>query len=612
MTISSTTARNDYVGTDALATYSYTFKIFIDEDLLVTTKDLSDVETTLVVDVDYTVTDAGETAGGTITLTAGNLATGYTLTIRRNRSLTQETDIRNQGDFFPEVHEDEFDSQIMIDQGQQDLIDRSLKLPESVPLSDFDPELPADFAGAIGKAIITNATGDGIATAASSPDASSIASAEGFASAAALSAAASAVSAGTLSPYGINNLGLLMSVAANALTIAIKEADGTSDPASGTDSVTIYFRSTTLTSGAKVERNLAAAESLVVPSGATLGHNDGEDDFIYVYAIDDSGSIRLAVASTDDWDEGELQSTTAISAASDDEFTLYATSTLASVPIRLIGRIKSNQVTAGTWALLPTEIEVGFLFNKEQDTATTSVDNITADTTISPLDDRRVFLVDTTGGVVNITLADPTLVEGIRYIVRDTGEDFFGNNCNLVRNGSENIEGAAANFSLKVRKGMWEFVSDGTDYWFVSLPQSDLDVAQISTQTATGVTAARFLYNLVALTNNPNGGFALNAGADTFTHPEKGLYKAVLELTGVVPNTTAATLTAVMRNVTQASDANLSVGPSQIAGSRFNFGYHFCYEVPDETEDYSIELFGGAGVTTIDVTGLGQLTIEKA
>lgn len=161
MTLSSSTNRNDYVGNNSTASYNYTFKIFNKNDLKVSQKDTNDVETLLTVDTDYTVNNAGDVNGGTIVLTAGNLETGYTLTIRRVRDLIQETDIRNQGDFFPESHEDAFDHQIMIAQQQQDELDRSSKLPESIPSSSFDPTLPTDIKSGNGRALKINDAGNG-------------------------------------------------------------------------------------------------------------------------------------------------------------------------------------------------------------------------------------------------------------------------------------------------------------------------------------------------------------------------------------------------------------------------------------------------------------------
>lgn len=164
MSLASATNRNDYTGNGATATYSYTFRIFEDSDLLVTTVDTDGVETELTLTTDYTVSGAGDASGGSITLVAGNLTSGYGITIRRVRPLTQTTDIRNQGDFYPETHEDAFDHMVMISQQQQDELDRSAKNAETVSSSDFDPTLPADMVGEENVVLMTNAAGDGFAT----------------------------------------------------------------------------------------------------------------------------------------------------------------------------------------------------------------------------------------------------------------------------------------------------------------------------------------------------------------------------------------------------------------------------------------------------------------
>lgn len=189
MTIASTTNRVSYTGNGAVDTYAYTFKIFSNTDLLVTVRDADDVETTLALTTHYTVTGVGETSGGNVVLVGtpafawidadGDLESGYVLIIRRVRPLRQETDIRNQGSFYPEGHEDEFDKQIMIDQQQQDAIDRSVKTPETVSSSDFSPTLPSDIGGAASKVPLTNEDGDGWADAADWPSADEIINAQG-------------------------------------------------------------------------------------------------------------------------------------------------------------------------------------------------------------------------------------------------------------------------------------------------------------------------------------------------------------------------------------------------------------------------------------------------
>jgi len=138
MTILSENSRMGYTGNGAVATYAFTFKVFSSGDLLVTVKDTDGVESNLVITTDYTVTlNANGTGSITLVnasqgwLTGGFLTTGFILAIRRSVDVTQETDIRNQGTFFPEDHENAFDYLTMIDQQQEDLIGRSIKLPET-------------------------------------------------------------------------------------------------------------------------------------------------------------------------------------------------------------------------------------------------------------------------------------------------------------------------------------------------------------------------------------------------------------------------------------------------------------------------------------------------
>jgi hypothetical protein len=134
-----TSNRNDADGNNTATTFPYGFKIFAATDLEVKVRDSSGAETTLTYPTHYSVTGVGARAGGNVVLADvdgawqnaadGTLKTGYHITIRRVRPLTQTTDIRNAGGFFADSHEDTFDHLIMIDQQQQDEIDRALKIP---------------------------------------------------------------------------------------------------------------------------------------------------------------------------------------------------------------------------------------------------------------------------------------------------------------------------------------------------------------------------------------------------------------------------------------------------------------------------------------------------
>lgn len=132
MTVSSTTARQTYIGDGSLATYPYNFRIFDDADLvLVKRNTVTGVETLLALTTDYTVTGAGGYNGGTFTLLAGVLPSGYDLAAFRELDILQATDLRNQGAYLAEVQERALDRLVMINQQLQDQLNRSIRLPDS-------------------------------------------------------------------------------------------------------------------------------------------------------------------------------------------------------------------------------------------------------------------------------------------------------------------------------------------------------------------------------------------------------------------------------------------------------------------------------------------------
>lgn len=135
MTISSATNTNDYTGTGALDTYSYTFEILNQSHLVLTIADDDGVEVELTITTDYTVTGVGEASGGTIVFVdsgqdwldaSGFLKTDYLLNIRQVVPLVQNTDIRNQGAFFPATYESALDYITRICQQLQEQVSRAV------------------------------------------------------------------------------------------------------------------------------------------------------------------------------------------------------------------------------------------------------------------------------------------------------------------------------------------------------------------------------------------------------------------------------------------------------------------------------------------------------
>lgn len=151
----------------------------------------------------------------------------------------------------------------------------------------------------------------------------------------------------------IGNVSIATSVAANALTVALKTAAG-ADATTDTP-IAITFRSSTAASGLPVTRKVTAALSVVVSSGSTLGHASATETPIYVYAIDNAGTVELAVSSTL-LEERTRQTTVAEGGggAADSSIVMYSTTARSNVGVRLIAILTSNQTTAGTWAAVPT------------------------------------------------------------------------------------------------------------------------------------------------------------------------------------------------------------------------------------------------------------------
>jgi hypothetical protein len=147
------------------------------------------------------------------------------------------------------------------------------------------------------------------------------------------------------------NAGLACSVAANALTIALKTFSGSD--ASATDVAYVPAHSG---SGAVTWRSVTAALSITVPSATTIGTVSGIASPVYVYAIDNAGAIELAVSLKYHGQHGVV-TTTAISGGGTST-TMYSTTARTSVPFSLIGVAYSTQTTAGTWASAPTDIQL--------------------------------------------------------------------------------------------------------------------------------------------------------------------------------------------------------------------------------------------------------------
>lgn len=133
------------------------------------------------------------------------------------------------------------------------------------------------------------------------------------------------------------------SVASSAMTVTLNPC-------------AIAFRSTTLTSGTTSTVAVPSAITVTIPSGATLGSVSNVQSDVMVVAINNAGTVELAVV-IGAGDESGVINTTAISGTSNTIGTYYSTATRSNVPYCVVGFIRSTQVTAGTWNAAPTLVQ---------------------------------------------------------------------------------------------------------------------------------------------------------------------------------------------------------------------------------------------------------------
>lgn len=131
MTVSTEVDHNDYTGNGVTTSFPYTFRIFTKTDLMVQVVDLNENITVLALDSDYSVMGAGTYSGGSVVLPSP-LASGWQISISREIPATQETDLRNQGKFFAEVHEDAFDKLTMLIQQCFSFLRLALRRPSFI------------------------------------------------------------------------------------------------------------------------------------------------------------------------------------------------------------------------------------------------------------------------------------------------------------------------------------------------------------------------------------------------------------------------------------------------------------------------------------------------
>lgn len=209
--------KEQYLGTGALADYTFDFKIGEADEILLIMLDASGVEvarqrgndTTILV---RSIVFDDENGGGTVTLLA-NLVTDYTLImLLANDAPTQPFEFRSKGSFTLRAFENALDWVAGAVQRVSWLSNRSIRMNDIDEGSDFDPQLPAGLQA--NRVIMVNPTGTGLVQ---GPTPAELAQASSDASAVAANALIAAAAATTSTANALSSTASAAAAAASAV-----------------------------------------------------------------------------------------------------------------------------------------------------------------------------------------------------------------------------------------------------------------------------------------------------------------------------------------------------------------------------------------------------------
>ena len=229
------------------------------------------------------------------------------------------------------------------------------------------------------------------------------------------------------------NAELTASVAANAITIALKTLAGSD--ATATDAITAVLRSATISNGSLTAYTLSGALTTVISSGSTLGCSASEAVRIHIGAmLNASTGVELfywtaSVSATLPiklFDPTELVTTTAEGGAggADSAQTTYSTTARTSQPWVYLGYIEAtSSSTAGQWSSIDKIVnwQPGVPMPGDViQTVRTEFTDVATGTTIMPTDDT----------IPQITEGDQYMTQAItpvniRNKLRITAQAFF-------------------------------------------------------------------------------------------------------------------------------------------------------------------------------------------
>lgn len=246
-----------------------------------------------------------------------------------------------------------------------------------------------------------------------------------------VSQAPAAVSAQTAS-YEITNLGIVATTAANDLTVSIVTSDGQT-PSTG-NPIYIGTRNFNSTTGLYNRRSITSSLTFTTLAGNGYGMASTAIYDLYVYALDNNGTINLGM-SLANFDEGIPQNVYTFGSTANVNRLLYSTSSYTQIPIRNIGKLEYSMVPSnGAWTKLPLSISLNpykkkpvvmraFLAAAPQSIPNNSFTIVMMDT--KEIDTRNSYSIAT--GLYTVSEAGYYECTGsFRFSTNGTGERLYG------------------------------------------------------------------------------------------------------------------------------------------------------------------------------------------
>lgn len=175
------------------------------------------------------------------------------------------------------------------------------------------------------------------------------------------SAGASPISAGT----DINSTHYQLTQAQGSSNMTITLLDSEAATPTATSGVSFQFRTRgggTAAAGLKLGTTeigrATSATTLTLDSGATLGMTNDIEATLYLYAINNGGTIELGVINGQQLDESILHTSTALDGTADSASTLYSDTARTTLAVKLIGRMRITMNAVGTYDEDPTELAI--------------------------------------------------------------------------------------------------------------------------------------------------------------------------------------------------------------------------------------------------------------